>query len=299
MANSRTRPEAGVERHQLAAADVDRRHHALGGHARRVDVADHHRCSWCSGGPLQQRHRLGRVEPHAAEAARRPPCAAPRRSRPASALLGLGHRPVAAAGAAARCTRAPRARMSTMAPVESSAAGAKPAFRSAASTSAIGACDTATVGASSRSRRDARQRRRPGPAASGPRIARTTSPCRPAAARACGRRRRSDMSSPCGTGVFECLVNSECRFAGGAADVERAPDRLLADPVHHRRAGRLDSRPPSASCSARSRSSGPGTTTVRSACTRKWSIGVGQSAAPSRRRRRPRNRRCNRRGQVC
>ena len=37
-----------------------------------------------------------------------------------------------------------------MAPEESSAAGAKPALRSAASTSDIGACDTATVGASSR-----------------------------------------------------------------------------------------------------------------------------------------------------
>ena len=31
-----------------------------------------------------------------------------------------------------------------------------------------------------------------------------------------------------------------------------------------------------ASCSARSRSSGPGTMTVRSACSRKWSIGCGQ-----------------------
>ena len=36
--------------------------------------------------------------------------------------------------------------MATIVPEESSAAGAKPAFRSAASTSEIGACDPATVG---------------------------------------------------------------------------------------------------------------------------------------------------------
>ena len=47
-------------------------------------------------------------------------------------------------------TRGPRGRTSTMAPEESSAAGAKPAARNAVSTSPIGAGDTATVGARGR-----------------------------------------------------------------------------------------------------------------------------------------------------
>src|SRR6516165_91142 len=48
-------------------------------------------------------------------------------------------------------TLAPRGRTSTIDPEESSAAGAKPAPRNATSTSAIGAGDTATVGARTRS----------------------------------------------------------------------------------------------------------------------------------------------------
>ena len=56
------------------------------------------------------------------------------------------------------------------------------------------------------------------------------------------RRATSSMRyvKPCGTGVFECLVNSVWSSLARAAGVEGPPDRLLADPVDHRRARRLD-----------------------------------------------------------
>ena len=84
---------------QLAAADIDRRHHPLRGHPGGVDVADHHR-RLVVRGLLQLRDRDGRVEPHVAERGGAPPCAAPRRSRRASGRWAR-HRPVDAA--ARRC----------------------------------------------------------------------------------------------------------------------------------------------------------------------------------------------------
>ena len=47
---------------------------------------------------------------------------------------------------------------------------------------------------------------------------------------------------PCGTGVFECRLNNACSSLGGAPGVEGAPDRRLADAVHHRRARRFHRR---------------------------------------------------------
>ena len=61
----------------------------------------------------------------------------------------------------------------------------------------------------------------------------------------------------------------------GFADVERVPDRLLADAVHHRRAGRFDG----GNCGqflGEIALIGPGTTTVSRLAT-KWSIGLGSA----------------------
>ena len=133
---------------QLPAADVDRRHHPLGGHPGRVDVADHHRALQ----PrrlLQLRHGHRRVDPHAGE--RRGRHLAQHRDDRAQRLARRGRRLSRCRGG--RRGRAPAHRgrgCRRSLPVESSAAGAKPAVRNAASTSEIGACDTATVGASSR-----------------------------------------------------------------------------------------------------------------------------------------------------
>ena len=113
--------------------------------------------------------------------------------------------------------------------------------RNAASTSLIGACDTATVGASSRRSSCSRRRGRPpGPAASGS-SHRTNDAAMPTRSWPC-RRATSSIRyvSPCGTGVLECLAKKRVQFACGLADVEGMPDRCLADAVHHRRAGGLD-----------------------------------------------------------
>ena len=133
--------------------------------------------------------------------------------------------------------------MSTIVPVESSAAGAKPASRSAASTSEIGACDTATVGASSRISSCSAAGAATACASSAASSHRTNDAAMPT--RSCPCRRATSSIRyvrPCGTGVFECRVEQRVQLAGGAPGVEGAPDRRLADAVHHRRARRFHRR---------------------------------------------------------
>ncbi len=130
-----------------------------------------------------------------------------------------------------------------MAPVESSAAGANPARRSAASTSAIGACETATVG---------RQQ---------PQLDRFGGRCGGGLRQQSGvlaaheRRRHADSQ----LSVAPCDIVDQVRqglrhrcsgvareqgveLAGGLAGVQCAPHRRLVDPVHHGRARRFHRR---------------------------------------------------------
>ncbi|CLL87842.1 Uncharacterised protein [Mycobacterium tuberculosis] len=185
-----------------------------------------------------------------------------------ASLLGLG----GGRYGRRRCgvgTRAPRVRTSTTAPVESSAAGAKPAPRNVTRTSDIGAGDTATVGARARSA---------SPSASGAATTwassvgsshRTNDAAMPIRSWPC-RRATSSMRyvSPCGTGVLERFAKNSCNQSrdlptSRACRIDCSLTRYtIAVPADSTVATVVRS-------SASSRCSGPGTTTVRSACTRK------------------------------
>ena len=119
--------------------------------------------------------------------------------------------------------------------------------------------------------------RRPAPAAPRPRTARTTRRCRRASC-PCWRATSSmRYVNPCGTGVLECRSNRACNSLAVRRCRARAGS-TLADAVHHRRARRFHGR-------HRGQLLGQlafqraGTITVRSACSRKWSIGLGSTFA--------------------
>ena len=158
-------------------------HDPLGGHARRVDVADYHgRLKVC--GLLELRDRDGRVESHATGVGAAATFRSTATIAPNVWLVGLAGRCGARRRGGAG-NLAPRARMSTIVPVESSAAGAKPASRKPVSTSEIGACETADGRCEQphlqlfrRGCGDRLRRRVPRP-----RSARMRRPCRRAAAR--------------------------------------------------------------------------------------------------------------------
>ena len=161
----------------------------------------------------------------------------------------------------------PVAASSTSAPDESSAAGAKPAARSASSTSRSGAGDTRTVGARAQRHRVGLLAAGPRPSSPGRRSARTTRRRRRAACRAVARRLPPDTSGACGTGVFEWLCSS-ATISAPVSGVECPAHTVFGDAVHRRRARRLelgDERDLRASSAV----IGPGTMSVRSAWARK------------------------------
>ena len=146
-----------IKGHQLAASYGDRRHHPLGGHTGGVEVADHQRVLIpCRA--LQQRHRNRGVDAHVAER-----CGGHFTQHRDDGVQGVAarvrRRAVAADAAAAWEPGLRAAGRRRWRPRSLRQPGRSPPPRSAASTSAIGAGDTATVGASARNCSCSRRRR--------------------------------------------------------------------------------------------------------------------------------------------
>ena len=143
----------------------------------------------------------------------------------------------------------------------------------------IGACDTATVGASSRISSGSAAGAPTACASSAGSSHRTNDAAIPTRSCPCLRATSSmRYVRPCGTGVFECRSNRACNSP--AVRPVSSARRIDGSLIRYTIAAPADSTvATAANFSASSRSSGPGTMTVRSACSRKWSMGSGSTLA--------------------